>query len=533
MNLHIQKKAYIWLVVVISCILFAVIYFVHKFSANKKTNPVNFSQNDEILPPFDIPSIPPLDIPSKECKITDYGAKSDENSMNTESISDAISDCFAAGGGKVIVPEGIWKSGPIHLKSNIDFYLEKDARIVFSTNPDDYLPVVLTRFEGIELYNYSPLIYTKDSENVSISGEGILDGQGEAWSDWNDLQEKAVIKLYKMGDNNAPLESRVFGTTKDALRPSFVQFINCKNIHVSGITALNGPMWTLHFLYSENIDVSNVNVKTFSHNTDGIVIDSSKNAIIEKSTLETGDDAIAIKSGLDRDGWRVNRPSENIVIRNCVVSAGHSGISIGSEMSGGVRNVFASNCKFSNTDNGVRLKSLEGRGGIIENSWFQNIEINNANQDALLIDMSYPAYTIPSKTHAIPIIKNIHFESITGNKIENAVGLYGIPEQAVQNINLKNISIGSKRGFLVDNGEYIYLDNVALNTKYAPTYSLENSKDVFIVNPSCSSDKSKICLSIKGVNSDKIKLKSNDLNPTNGNIEFLDGANSNILTIEK
>jgi hypothetical protein len=535
MAINTTKKTLFIGIILLFFITLAV--FIYKKSISKpvsrEDNVLSVKNNTPDLPPFEMEEIPSFHESEKVCDITNYGAEEGGKKINTKSISDAIFDCESSGGGKVIIPRGNWLTGPIHLKSNIDLFLEKDARLIFSSNPDDYLPVVFTRFEGIELYNYSSPIYVENAENVSISGEGTIDGQGEEWSHWNDLQEKAVIKLYKMADQGIPVEERVFGKKSDALRPSFMQFINSRNLHVSGVTILDGPMWTVHFIYSENISVSNVKIKTSSHNTDGIVIDSSKNAIIENSEIESGDDAVAIKSGVDKDGWRVNRLSEKIIFRNSVVSKGHSGISIGSEMSGGVQNVFVSDCSFSNTETGARIKSMEGRGGFVQNIWFENIDMSNIKESMLLVDMSYSAFTIPSKTHAFPEIKYIYFKNITGKGGRDALNIAGTPEKQAENLSFENINVIARYGVIIDNGKNISINNIQLKTKKDPFFSIENSKNISISQLDCASDSTKICLLIKGENSDNIKLTKSGLNSIDSKIEFGNGANPNILTIEK
>lgn len=514
-------------------------FFIYKKSQNtpKKSNLEDVkiladqAKDGNVQPPFEIPDLKPLTFPAKICNIKDYGAKEGGNIINSKAINDAVLDCVRAGGGQVLVPEGKWLTGAIHLGTNIDFHLDKGAEIVFSTNPDDYLPVVFTRFEGMELYNYSPFVYAKDSENISISGEGKFDGQGLAWNDWNHSQEKAVRRLYKMSDNNVPVESRIFGTKKDALRPSFIQFVNCKNVFVSGISAINGPMWTLHFLYSENIKVEKITVETEGHNTDGVVIDSSKNALIENSVFNTGDDAISIKSGLDSEGWRIGKPTENVVIRNSIMENSHSGVGIGSEMSGGIRNVFAYNNHFINSNRGIYLKSLPGRGGFIENIWFRDINMENIDEGAIQIDMSYSAFTVLPHTKGLPRFNNISFENISCDGADSAVTITGLPDQAAQEINIKNINVRSKNGIYIDNGDNILIDNANINVKTDPLFTLENSRNIEISNSSCPQDTAN-CLSIKGDKSGEIKLKGSS-SSMEGKINFGPEVSQKTVNLEK
>ena len=287
----------------------------------------------------------------------------------------------------MFVPAGRWVTGPIHLASNIHLHLAEGAELLFSQDFADYLPVVFSRWEGLELMNYSPLVYAKDCENVAITGKGKLDGRGQAWWPWKKTQKDAAKRLYDMASAGTPPEKRVFGTPGD-LRPSFIQTVGCKNVLVEGVTISSGPMWTIHPVYSENVIVRRVTVLTDGPNNDGLNPDSSKNVLVEDSFFSTGDDCVVIKSGLNEDGWRVGRPSENIVVRRLRGQRGHGGVVIGSEMSGGVRNVFVNDCEFVGTDRGLRIKSMRGRGGVIENMYYQNVR----HLDLRLLDVELTTF---------------------------------------------------------------------------------------------------------------------------------------------
>jgi len=231
------------------------------------------------------------------CNIVDYGAEENSMPKNTLAFKKAIADCASMGGGVVLVPSGTWITGAIHLKDNINLHITKESTILFSGNPTDYLPVVKTRFIGLELYNYSPMIYAKDCQNIAITGKGTIDGNGQSdkWKPFIKNQKKAIKKLYAMTLTNTPVSERIFGTAADSLRPSLIQPYNCNNVWINEVTIKEGPMWTIHALYTNNLIISDTNIQTVSPNTDGIVIDSSTNVLIKNNKISTGDDGISIK----------------------------------------------------------------------------------------------------------------------------------------------------------------------------------------------------------------------------------------------
>lgn len=503
-------------------ILFAALFLIGIiFWYSKNTN---LKESSKIPFEFSKPEEPRF--PDRVCDISDYGAIGDGATDSTKSFSASISDCAKSGGGTVTVPAGKWLTGAIHLASNINLHLEKDAEIVFSANPDDYLPVVFTRFEGMELMNYSPFIYASNCENVAITGEGKLNGQGSAWQEWNERQETTVNELYLMAEQEVPVEKRIFGTKKASLRPSFVQFLNCKNILLSGITIIDGPFWTIHPVYSENITIDGISIRSFGHNSDGIDIDSSKNALIKNSKIETGDDGIAIKSGLDKDGWRVNKPSENIVIQDCLIRQGHSGISIGSEMSGGVRNVLIQNSEFDDTDYGIRLKTMRGRGGFIENIWSRNITMHDIEKEAIRVDMTYPAYTIFPATTTIPRVRNIYFSDIQGDDIDQAIIIEGLQEQPAENIHFSNLSIHSKRGIIIDMVKQFGFKNIKITAEKDYVWKVLNGRDIQIEGGLCKQKKG-ACFLISGESSSNITIRDINYSGIKQKLKKENGAEEN------
>ncbi|HIE16270.1 MAG TPA: glycoside hydrolase family 28 protein, partial [Bacteroidales bacterium] len=454
----------------------------------------------------DVENMPRPIFPDTICNITNFGAQStltrkqidakedvaiidNEKKENAQAFEEAIRECSEKGGGTIEVPSGLWYTKAIHLKNNINLHLSKDATILFSDDPDDFLPVVKTRFIGLDVYNYSPMIYVQNAQNIAITGTGTIDGNGKTpiWDSFIGNQKKPIRKLYNMSLNNVPIEDRVFGTIEDALRPSLIQFYNSKNILIDGIKIIGGPMWTIHPVYSKNIIIQNTDIKTLASNGDGIAIDSSENILIKNNILSTTDDAIVIKSGRDEDGWTQNKPSQNIVIRDNVVTHAHAGVGFGSEMSAGIQNVFVDNMQISNADRGFRLKTTLGRGGFIKNITIQNSTIINPGiKDALSLNMNYGSSTIKPKTKKIPEFKNISFKNITitmtqKTNYHDIIIVDGIKNN-LSHILFDNIKTNDENATTtIKNSEQIRFNNV----KNA-NYFIKNSKDIIIINDRCS-----------------------------------------------
>ncbi len=380
-------------------------------------------------------------------------------------IQAAVDACAQAGGGTVLIPAGEWPTGPIHLKSNIHLKLEEGATLRFSQRFADYLPVVFTRWEGMECYNYSPLIYARDCTDISITGKGTLIGGGQAWWHWKKLQQAAADELCYAQSRGIPVEERIYGTEKAALRPSFIQPINCRNVLLEGFTIMDGPQWTIHPVYCEDVTVRNVTVSTHGPNTDGLNPDSCRNVLIEGCRFETGDDCIAVNSGMNEDGWRVNRPCENISIRDCVMTGGHGAIVIGSGMSGGVKNVTADHCKIRNTMQGIRLKSMRGRGGYVENVDFHDIEINHVSHQAIQINMFYGSSTVVPKSAVPPIFRTVHIKNVHGAGADTGIEIIGLPEQPLKDISLEQISLTAKHSMVCTDVEGISFQNVQVSVE--------------------------------------------------------------------
>lgn len=385
------------------------------------------------------------------CVITDYGAVADKKTLNTEAIRAAIEDCANKGGGKVVVPAGKFRTGPIRLMSGINLDLAEGSTLSFSDDRSLYLPPVFSRYQGMEYYNFSPMIYGKDLENIALTGKGELDGNGSEWVEWGSSgnEDFGRDKLIKMSKEGVPVEQRVFGE-EGRLRPSFIQFINSKNILLEGITVKDSPFWTIHPVYCENITIRKIKVDTKSMNSDGIVVDSSRDVLIEDSKIRSGDDAIAIKSGFEYDGWRVGKPSENIIIRNMDISEGHAGVAFGSEMSGDIRSVIFRDSIVRNTDTGINMKSLPGRGGTIENIWLYHITFAPV-EIGLKLNMDYET-EVQSNTKHLPIFKNILISRIRMAADKEAVSIKGLGDKQMEDIDIVNLRSNTSENTIEDAG---------------------------------------------------------------------------------
>lgn len=421
---------------------------------------------DDIEPidaPFAMPQLQRPSFPDRIFDIREYGAEPGGERTTTEAIARAIHTCHEQGGGRVRVPEGTWLTGAVHLKSNVNLQLDEGAVLRFSSDRADYLPAVHTRIEGVEVYNYSPLIYAANCENVAIIGAGTLDGNGAHWWDYYRAHHDDYSRIE---DAKRPLSARRYAKGEQGLRPSFVQPWKSTNVLIEGITLRNTPMWTVHPVYCENVIVRDVTIQTLeAPNGDGVNPDSCRNVLIEHCHFETGDDAIAIKSGLNEDGWRVGRPSQNIVVRHINardVRTGSGGVVIGSETSGDVRNVYVHDCFFEATDRGVRLKSERGRGGVVENLYVRDVEMQDVSNQAININSFYSG---GEATGPAPLFRNIDIRNVTVRGAAMGIELIGLPEKWIQNFTLTNVRITADEGVRCVRVQDLSFDDVTVDTE--------------------------------------------------------------------
>ena len=418
--------------------------------------------------------IQPPKFRNRDFDVTRYGAKTDGKTDCTEAFRKAIEAANRAGGGRVLVREGVCLTGAIHLKSNVNLVVRKGATIKFDTNPKLY-PIVLTRFEGMECMNYSPFVYALDQQNIAITGGGTLDGQAnaETWWPWagkrgakpdDPNQRKARAALVEMAEKGVPVTERKFGDG-GYLRPMFVQPYRCTNVQIEDITIVNSPMYEMHPVLCKNVTVRHVTVNSHGPNNDGCDPESSVDVLIEGCTFDTGDDCIAIKSGRNADGRRLHAPSENLIVQNCVMKDGHGGVTMGSECSGDIRNVFAQDCQMDspNLDRVFRFKDNAIRGGVIEHAYMRNVKCGQVATAALDVDFYYEE---GEKGPFTPVVRDVEVVNLTVKKCANAWSLRGFKNAPISNIRLKNCTFeNAAKAAVTENVQGLTLDNVTVNGK--------------------------------------------------------------------
>jgi polygalacturonase len=380
--------------------------------------------------------------PDRDFRVTDYGARPDGTGDATTAFRKAIEACSRAGGGRVVVPPGVYASGPIHLKSGVNLHLAEGARIAFSRDPAAYLPVVLTRWEGVELMGLSPLVYAYEQHDIAITGKGVLDGQADSehWWPWKgsghpQSQKPDRDRLFAQAEAGVPVAERVYGAGH-FLRPQFVQPYRCTNVLIEGVTITNSPMWVIHPVLSRNVIVRGVSVVSHGPNNDGCDPESSTDVLIDDTLFDTGDDCIAIKSGRNADGRRLKAPTERVVVRGCRMRAGHGGVTIGSEVSGSVRDVFVDHCSMSSPEleRGIRLKTNAMRGGTIESVFVRDVEIGETGS-AIDVDMQYEEGAAGGFT---PVVRGILVERMKVDKARYAFFLRGLETSPVEGVSVRD-----------------------------------------------------------------------------------------------
>lgn len=474
--------------------------------------------------PFSMPRVYKPIFPKNEISILDYGGNPDGISLNTQAFARAMNALAEKGGGTLRVPSGVWYTGPIVFQSNINLHLDKGALILFSTDKSLY-PLVNTVFEGLDTKRCQSPISGKNLENVAITGYGSINGQGEAWrplkrekvtdSQWKAITSQGGVLKNKnywfpsvgamkgdsMSDMNVPtgnLTDDQWEEIRDFLRPVMISFIECKNVFLQGVLFENSPAWNIHPLMCENVILDNIFVRNpgYAQNGDGVDLESCVNSLIVNSTFDVGDDAICIKSGKDEDGRRRNRPCVNTIIDNCKVFQGHGGFVVGSEMSGGVKDIMVSHCEFLGTDVGLRFKSRRGRGGAVENIYIRDINMFNILTDSFLFDLYYGGKSasealedgdvtpvdnaIPKADETTPAFRNIYVKNLISRNARRAMLFNGIPEMRISNINVENVTISSTYGAEIAESNDIKFNNVKIIPKTGPALHFRNVSNVNI-----------------------------------------------------
>ena len=482
--------------------LFTAFIVASGFAADKVGNP--YAKYTEKLP-FPMPEVTAPVIPDNQVNLKDFGAVGDGITLNTEAFAKAIDALSKQGGGKLVVPQGVWYTGPIVLKSHINLHLNAGAVILFAADETLY-PLIDTSFEGLDTRRCQSPLSANGATDIAITGKGVIDGNGQYWrpvkkgkvteSHWKELlaipgsQEMkpgywVPSAGYAKGEQGANMNvpnaktDAEWNAIKRFVRPVMVSLVKCKNIHLKGVIFQNSPAWNLHPLMCENVIIEDVLVRnpSYAQNGDALDLESCKNALIINSRFDAGDDGICIKSGKDADGRRRGIPCENVVVKGCTVFAGHGGFVVGSEMSGGVKNILVDQCQFLGTDVGLRFKSTRGRGGIVENIYIKNISMTDIKTDAITFNMYYGGKSVAEMladgdnpdnvtkmpvTEETPIFRNIDIKNIVCNGAGRAMEFNGLPEMPIDGISLKDITILAKKDAVFTNCQNIKKKNVII-----------------------------------------------------------------------
>ena len=460
--------------------------------------------------PFEMPRVIRPVFPDYEVNIKDFGAVADGKTLNTEAINKAILEVSSQGGGKVIVPQGLWLTGPIELQSNVNLYTEENALILFSDNFNDY-PIIETSFEGLETRRCQSPISAVNAENIAITGHGVFDGAGDSWrpvkkGKMTESQWKSLLASGGVVENNVwyPTEGSLKGAKackefnnpegieteeqwneiRPWLRPVLLSLAKCKKVLLEGVTFKNSPSWCLHPLSCEHITIDEVKVFNpwYSQNGDALDLESCTNALVINNVFDAGDDAICIKSGKDEDGRRRGEPCQNVIVKNNVVLHGHGGYLVGSEMSGGVKNIYVSDCTFLGTDVGLRFKSTRGRGGVVENIYIHNINMIDIPHEALLFDLFYGGKAageetaeelagrmkaeVPPVTEETPAFRDIYISNVTARGVGRAMFFNGLPEMPIRNVHIKDVTVSrAEKGIEISQAENVTIENTVVESE--------------------------------------------------------------------
>jgi polygalacturonase len=509
--------------------------------------------------------------------IKKFGAVPDGNFLNSQSINAAIDACNKKGGGVVLVPSGLWLTGPVVIKSNVNLHLAAGATLLFTNDKSQY-PLVKAKWEGLpQMRNQSPVSVT-GATNIAITGKGIIDGNGEAWravkydklteSQWKKklasggvvsddkktwYPSESFMKASKMtnpGSISADKDAAFYESVKDFLRPNLLLLTNCKIILLEGVTFQNSPAWCLHPLMCENLTVKNISVKNpwFAQNGDGIDVESCKNVLIENSVFDVGDDALCMKSGRDAEGRKRAMPTENVIIRGCTVYAAHGGFVIGSEMSGGAKNIYVSNCTFIGTDIGLRFKTTRGRGGVVENIFIKDIYMRDIPAEAILFDMYYmakdpvalagekrelPKVEMKTVDETTPVFKNFHISNVYCNGAEKGIFIRGLPEMHVKDIVLENMVLQAKKGIDVQEASGITFKNIKIiSAETNPVIDIVQS-DKLVFDNITYKDGAELLFRVSGERSSGISIKNTNAAKAKEKISYELGANEKSVTTIK
>ena len=453
--------------------------------------------------PFDMPRVERPSIPQRQVSLAGFGAVGDGVTLNTQAFADAIAALSEQGGGTLQVPAGIWRTGPIGLKSHICLNLDKDAVIVF--DPDQSLyPIIDTNFEGLDVRRCLSPIHAEGATDIAITGSGIIDGSGEYWREvkrrkvgedlWKEILKRGGVlsedgsvwypdagyakARATAGSLNYPDPSLDEQEIKTFLRPVLVSLRNCERVLLEGVTFQNSPCWTLHPLYCKHVTIKDITVRNphYSANGDGIDIDACENVLLTGSSFDVGDDAICIKSGKDADGRRHGIPCKNLIISDCTVYHGHGGFVIGSEMSGGVENIWVTGCRFIGTDVGLRFKSARGRGGLVRNIWCDHIYMKDIVTYGVVFNLYYAGVAATDMDKDVqadlmpvdettPEFRDFRFSDIVCSGAQQAIYINGLPELPLKGVSFTDCVFSSDKDVEINYAEPVAFKHVIVNGK--------------------------------------------------------------------
>jgi polygalacturonase len=418
--------------------------------------------------------------------IVEQGADPSGKIKCTSIINNLIDSLFSSGGGTLFFPAGTFLTGPIVMKSNITLYLDAGTVVMFSDDFEDYLPMVPSRWEDIRVRNFKSQIYAYQCENISIRGDGHFEGQGKKWWDFmRSVNAKKTTgnkwqEIFEKENEALLLKNQYLRGKNNFLRPPMVTTYECKNVLIEGVSFSNPPFWTIMPAFSENITITGITIENpgNSPNTDGIDPSSCRNVHISNCHITVGDDCIVIKSGRDEDGREAGKPTENITITNCTMLEGHGGVVIGSEMSGDVRRITISNCVFEGTDIGIRIKTMRGRGGVVEDVRVSNVTMFNIVNEGILITLRYQPTQAEPLSERTPAVRNIHLANINIRDAQRPVAIYGLEERSVSGVSFNDIRSFSRKGVLLENTSDISFHDMEMEISEGSPLEAKDSKNI-------------------------------------------------------
>ncbi len=434
--------------------------------------------------------------------VAEKGADTNGQELCSDLINQVIDSLSEMGGGEVYFPAGKYLCGPIELKSNITLNIDAGAVLTFTDDFNEYLPLKKSRWEGVRVYTFQSPISAYNADNITIKGRGLIDGNGKKWWDfWFSVKGKD-----KGDDSMSEWESLFYEQNKELihknaylqkmgnfLRPPLLMPYECTNVRIEGVSFTNPPFWTIMPTFCDNVTIDGITINNPGHspNTDGIDPSSCTNVHISNSHITVGDDCIVIKSGRDEDGREAGKPTENITITNCTMLNGHGGVVIGSEMSGSVRRVAISNCVFQGTDRGIRIKTMRGRGGVVEDVTISNIVMYDIVKEGIMMNMRYHSTPVEEISERTPAIRNISIDNVRIHNADRGIAFYGLEERGIENIQISGVNIVAERGICGYYAHHIDLNNIRVEAGKEIPVLFEDSKDIRIENLSVRGENTK------------------------------------------